>query len=134
MVMTMTMTTTLIVHRSHLNVLASLWNHIEADVLDVQARRHGVNRHRHYGREHGNEAAERKLVPGFIIQASQLEHVERIRQNVHKSGSEDDAGGERLNDVEDVAVRVQNGDRTSNEREANPYHTRQQYGDNGYGF
>lgn len=92
--------------------------------LGVDAGGHGVDGERDDGGEHRDKAGERKLMPRLLRQALRRQHLEGVRQHVHESGAEYDAGGERLHDGEEVALRAQGLDGARQQRQANADHAR----------
>lgn len=97
--------------------------------LGVNAGGHGINGEGDDGGEHGDEAGERKPMPRLLRQARRRQHLEGVRQHVHESGAEDNSGGERFHDGEEVTLRAQGLDGAREQREADADHARGQNGD-----
>lgn len=100
----------------------------------IQTSSHGIDHERDDGRHHSDKTRKGKLMPWIFLETIGPKHVERIRQNVHETGSENDAGCKGFEDDEHASIGVQRRDGSGEERRTNADHTRKEDGENGNNF
>ena len=102
--------------------------------LSIQTSSHGVDHESENGRHHGKKTRKGKLMPRVFLETIRPKHIERIRQNMHETGGENDARCKGFKDDERVSIRMQHRDGLREERGANADDARNEDRENGNDF